>query len=72
MIGEQTGDSEGDSYQPRFFCFVFFSASSNVAAHEGWVARAKQLIIVKAEKKQTLVIKTLIGAPFHLRLWQVD
>lgn len=37
VIGEQTGDSEGDSYQPRFF----FSASGNVAAHEGWVARAK-------------------------------
>lgn len=47
VIGEQTGDSEGDSYQPRFG--VFF-ASGNVAAHEGWVARAKQLIIMKAEK----------------------
>lgn len=46
MIGEQTSDSEGDSYQP----LGFFSASGNVAAHEGWVARAKQLIIVKAEK----------------------
>lgn len=30
--------------------FWVFSASGNIAAHEGWVARAKQLIIVKAEK----------------------